>query len=84
MASLLNKLSFGFLGSFGQRDGFVAFDIGSSSIKMIEAVPEKSGWRLLNAGSQGLPAGAVQNCSRALRDNEKTRAACAKRRRTGR
>jgi type IV pilus assembly protein PilM len=59
MASLLNKLGFGFLG--GAKDGFVAFDIGSSSIKMIEAVPEKSGWRLLNAASHSLPAGAVQN-----------------------
>jgi type IV pilus assembly protein PilM len=57
MASLLNKLNLG----FGQRDGFVAFDIGSSSVKMIEAIPEKNGWRLLNAGSYGLPAGAVQN-----------------------
>jgi type IV pilus assembly protein PilM len=57
MASFLNKLNFG----FGQREGFVAFDIGSSSVKMIEAIPEKSGWRLLSASSYGLPAGAVQN-----------------------
>src|SRR5262245_8030113 len=61
MASLLNKLNLGFLGSMGQKDAFVAFDIGSSSVKMVEAVPEKSGWRLLKAGSVGLPAGAVQN-----------------------
>jgi type IV pilus assembly protein PilM len=61
MASFLNKLTFGFLGSDGQKDGFVAFDIGSSSIKMVEAALEKNGWRLLKAGSLGLPAGAVQN-----------------------
>jgi type IV pilus assembly protein PilM len=61
MASFLSKLNFGFLGGFGAKDGFVAFDIGSSSVKMIEAVPEKSGWRLLNAGTRNLPAGAVQN-----------------------
>ena len=61
MASLLNKLNLGFLGSMGQKDAFVAFDIGSSSVKMVEAVPEKNGWRLLKAGSVGLPAGAVQN-----------------------
>jgi type IV pilus assembly protein PilM len=61
MASILNKLNFGFFGAWGAKDGFVAFDIGSSSVKMIEAVPEKTGWRLLNAGSHSLPAGAVQN-----------------------
>jgi type IV pilus assembly protein PilM len=61
MTSLLNKLNFGFLGSVGQKDGYVAFDIGSSAVKMVEAVPEKSGWRLLKASSTGLPAGAVQN-----------------------
>ena len=61
MSSLLNTLSFGLLGSYGQKDGFVAFDIGSSSVKMIEASPEKNGWRLLKAGNFGLPPGAVQN-----------------------
>jgi hypothetical protein len=43
VASLLNKLNLGFLGSMGQKDGFVAIDIGSSSVEMVEAVPE-NGW----------------------------------------
>jgi type IV pilus assembly protein PilM len=61
MASFRNKLNLGFLGSLGQKDGFVAFDIGSSSVKMVEAAPDKNGWRLLNVGSLWLPPGAVQN-----------------------
>jgi hypothetical protein len=43
MASFRNKLNLGFLGSLGQKDGFVAFDIGSSSVKMVEAAPDKNG-----------------------------------------
>jgi hypothetical protein len=50
MAGLSGKLNLGFLSSFGQKDGYVAFDIGSSSVKMVEAAVDKSGCRLLNAG----------------------------------
>ena len=49
MAGLSGKLNLGFLSSIGQ-DGYVAFDIGSSSVKMVEAAVDKSGCRLLNAG----------------------------------
>ena len=61
MAALAGKLNLGFLSSIGQKDGYVAFDIGSSSVKMVEAAVDKSGCRLLNAGIMPLPAGAVQN-----------------------
>ncbi len=61
MAALSGKLNLGFLSSIGQKDGYVAFDIGSSSVKMVEAAVDKSGCRLLNAGVMPLPAGAVQN-----------------------
>ena len=61
MAPFLNKINLGFLGSLGHSDGFVAFDIGSSSVKMVEAAADRNGWRLLNVGIVDLPAGAVQN-----------------------
>jgi type IV pilus assembly protein PilM len=61
MAGLAGKLNLGFLRSIGQREGYVAFDIGSSSVKMVEAVVDKSGCHLLNAGVVPLPSGAVQN-----------------------
>ena len=61
MAPFLNKINLGFLGSLGHSDGFVAFDIGSSSVKMVEAAADRNGWRLLNVGIVDLPPGAVQN-----------------------
>ena len=61
MAGLSSKLNLGFLSSIGQKDGYVAFDIGSSSVKMVEAAVDKSGCRLLNVGVLPLPPGAVQN-----------------------
>src|SRR5437667_11735732 len=61
MAGLSSKLNLGFLSSIGQKDGYVAFDIGSSSVKMVEAAVDKSGCRLLNVGVLPLPQGAVQN-----------------------
>src|ERR1043166_4740388 len=61
MASLLSKINFGSPGFLGQKDGFVAFDIGSSSVKMVEAATDRNGWRLLNVGIVDLPRGAVQN-----------------------
>jgi type IV pilus assembly protein PilM len=61
MLEFLSKLNPGSLGLFGQRDGYVAFDIGSSSIKMVEAAADKNGYRLLNAGVIPLPPGTVQN-----------------------
>jgi type IV pilus assembly protein PilM len=61
MAGLAAKLNLGFLSSIGQKDGYVAFDIGSSSIKMVEAGVDKAGCHLLKAGILPLPPGAVQN-----------------------
>ena len=61
MAPLSNKLNLSFLSSIAQKDGYVAFDIGSSSVKMVEAAVDKSGCRLLNVGVLPLPQGAVQN-----------------------
>ena len=58
MAPFWEKINLGFL---KQKDGFVAFDIGSSSVKMVEAAVDKNGWRLLNVGILDLPRGAVQN-----------------------
>ncbi|MFQ5850497.1 MAG: type IV pilus assembly protein PilM [Candidatus Binatia bacterium] len=49
------------LNPFHRREGFVALDIGSSSIKMVEAIGEKSGYRLVNLGILPLPSSAVQN-----------------------
>ncbi|MGH7454130.1 MAG: type IV pilus biogenesis protein PilM, partial [bacterium] len=61
MAEFWKKINLGLLGSLGQKDRFVAFDIGSSSIKMVEAAVDKSGYRLLNVGVLPLPPSAVQN-----------------------
>ena len=61
MAGFASKLNLNFLRSIGQKDGYVAFDIGSSSVKMVEATVDKNGCHLLNAGVMSLPPGAVQN-----------------------
>ena len=61
MFESLKKFNFSFPTSFGHNDGFVALDIGSSSIKMVEAVVEKSSYRLLNLGVLPVPAKAIQN-----------------------
>lgn len=46
---------------FQKEEGLVAIDIGSSSIKMVEAKGEKNGYRLANVGILPLPSTAVQN-----------------------
>jgi type IV pilus assembly protein PilM len=61
MPEFLKALNLGSFSPFGQKDGYVAFDIGSSSIKMVEATADKSGYRLISAGVLPLPTGAVQN-----------------------
>lgn len=55
------KLNLSGLSLFRKESGFVALDIGSSSIKMVEAVAEKNGYRLVNLGILPLPPTAVQN-----------------------
>ena len=61
MAPFWNKFSFGSIGSFGGNGGFVALDIGSTSIKMVEAAVDKSGYRILSLGLLPIPATAIQN-----------------------
>lgn len=61
MLSFLKHLHFGFLPGLGATGGYVALDIGSSSIKMVEAAVDKSGYRILNLGILPLPANTIQN-----------------------
>lgn len=61
MAPFWNNLNFGFLNAFAGKGGFVALDIGSTSIKMVEAVVDKSGYRILNLGLLPLPSNVIQN-----------------------
>ena len=56
-----NNINLGFLRSMGGNDGYVALDIGSSSIKMVEAAVEKSGLRVVKLGIQPLAENAIQN-----------------------
>jgi type IV pilus assembly protein PilM len=56
-----NKLDLSALNPFRRNDGFVALDIGSSAIKMVEVEVDKNGYRLLNMGIQPIPAMAIQN-----------------------
>jgi type IV pilus assembly protein PilM len=59
MMSFWKNLNLGF--SFGGNGGYVALDIGSSSIKMVEAAVDKSGYRILSLGSFPTPINAIQN-----------------------
>lgn len=61
MASFLSKLNFSFLGALRGGDAYVALDIGSSSVKMVEAAMDKNGYRVLNLGVLPLPPNAIQN-----------------------
>jgi type IV pilus assembly protein PilM len=61
MAFSLKKLSLPALKPFRNGEAYVALDIGSSSIKMVETVKDKAGFRLLHVGSAPLPPTAVQN-----------------------
>ena len=61
MAAFWKNINLAALNPFRQEEGFVALDIGSSSVKMVEVVGEKSGYRLVNLGILPLPPTAVQN-----------------------
>ena len=50
----------GFLNPFQSKDGFVALDIGSSSIKLAETAFERNGFRLCSLGILPLPPDAIQ------------------------
>jgi len=56
------------LNPFRKEGGYVALDIGSSSIKMVEVGVESSGYRLINVGILPLPATAIENNMVADRD----------------
>jgi type IV pilus assembly protein PilM len=58
---LLNRLSLPRLRFLRSEDEYVALDIGSSSVKMVEAVKDKTGYHLVNVGIAPLPPTAVQN-----------------------
>jgi type IV pilus assembly protein PilM len=47
--------------SLGGSNGFVALDIGSSSIKMVESSVERNRYQLMNLGIAQLPPKAIQN-----------------------
>ena len=61
MAPFWNNLNLNFLRSIGSTDGCVALDIGSSSIKLVEAAVDKSGYRVLKLGIVTTPENAIQN-----------------------
>ncbi len=61
MAEFWKRLNLGFIGSLGKKDGFVALDIGSSSVKMVETALDKGGYRVLKLGVLPLPTDAIQN-----------------------
>jgi type IV pilus assembly protein PilM len=61
MVAFWNRFNLGSLPSFGRNAGFVALDIGSSSIKLVETSIERGGYRLLSLGVLPLAANAIQN-----------------------
>jgi type IV pilus assembly protein PilM len=61
MAPFWKNMNLGFLRSVGGKDGYVALDIGSSSIKMVEASVDKNGFRVLKLGILPLAENAIQN-----------------------
>jgi type IV pilus assembly protein PilM len=61
MVAFWKKLNLGSLASLGRNGGFVALDIGSSSIKMVESAIDRGGYRVLSLGVLPLPVNAIQN-----------------------
>ncbi len=61
MFEFLKKINLSLPLSFARQDGFVALDIGSSSIKLVETVIEKSAYRVVHLGVLPLPEKAIQN-----------------------
>lgn len=54
-------MKFGFFPAMSGGDAYVALDIGSSAIKMVEASVDKNAYRLQNLGVVPLAENAVQN-----------------------
>jgi type IV pilus assembly protein PilM len=61
MPAFWKTFNLGSLPSFRRTESFVALDIGSSSIKMVETAVDKSGYRVLALGVLPLPKSAIQN-----------------------
>jgi type IV pilus assembly protein PilM len=61
MLEFLQKMNLRMPISLGREEGFVALDIGSSSIKMVETQVEKSAYRVVHLGVLPLPSKAIQN-----------------------
>ncbi|HEY2986864.1 MAG TPA: type IV pilus assembly protein PilM [Candidatus Binatia bacterium] len=61
MAAFWKNFDLAALNPFRREEGYIALDIGSSSIKMVEAAVEKNGYRVINVGIVPLPATAIQN-----------------------
>lgn len=61
MLSFLKNFNLSFLNSLRGSDDYVALDIGSSSIKLVETAVDKSGYRVLSLGILPLPEYAIQN-----------------------
>lgn len=61
MLTFLKNLQLSSLNPLTANDGYVALDIGSSSIKMVETAVDKNGYRLLHMGILPLPENAIQN-----------------------
>jgi type IV pilus assembly protein PilM len=61
MLSFLKNLPLASLNLLSANDGYVALDIGSSSIKMVETAVDKSSYRVLNLAILPLPENAIQN-----------------------
>jgi type IV pilus assembly protein PilM len=61
MAAFWKNFNLARLNPFQKEGGFVALDIGSSSIKMVEATEDKNGYYLASVGILPLPPTAIQN-----------------------
>ncbi|MSP39111.1 MAG: type IV pilus assembly protein PilM [Deltaproteobacteria bacterium] len=61
MAPFWKNFNLGFFKSLGSNDGYVALDIGSSSIKLVESVVDRNGYLVVKLASAPLPENAIQN-----------------------
>lgn len=61
MIEFWRKINFPSLASIRANKGLLALDIGSTSIKMVETVMDKSGYRVLSLGMLPIPTNAIQN-----------------------
>ena len=59
MLAFLKNLSAPRLNIFAAKDGYVALDICSSSVKVIEAAVDRYGYRILSLGILPLPDDAI-------------------------